>query len=144
MRLSIDANDTIVTWIRELDRQPGWMRPRRRIPIERLRCHPDLCDRLESIAEGLPARLRYVAGLPVLIHPNSVIFAIAGGTSWAALRLPEHAHSAVARSTWGRRGLEDDWGDVDPWLTEVPAREGLSRLTGWCHAACEHARALRK
>jgi hypothetical protein len=110
--------------------------------MEAIRCHPDLVDRLDAISGGLGGRLRYVAGLPVVVHPNNVIFAIAAGTSWIALRLPPHGQSAVVRSEWGRRGLDDEWIDVDPWLGAMPSREGIRRLQGWCRASAAYAGGL--
>ena len=141
VRIAPSANAAVATWLREATQRPkGRLRSRRRVRMEDLRCHPDLCDRLEAMAEGLAGtRTRYVGGMPLLVHPNGVVFGLAAGTSWLALRLPPHVHSAVVRSTWGRRGLEDDWIDIDPWLTDMPAREGLRQLRGWCRAAYAHA-----
>jgi hypothetical protein len=111
--------------------------------MESLRCHPDLCDRLEALAHGLPdTRSRFVGGMPLLVNEGGVVFAVAGGTSWVSLRLPPRVHSAVVRSEWGRRGLEGDWIDVDPWLTDMESREALARLRGWCRAAHDYAAEL--
>ena len=110
--------------------------------MEVLRCHPDLCDRLEAIAEGLDAHLRYLGGLPVLVHANDVIFAVAAGTSWISLRLPPSGHSAIIRSAWGRRRLEGEWVDVDPWLSDLVSRDGVRRLQGWCRASSAYAGSL--
>lgn len=141
MRIATDANATLVGWLREETERPrGRLRARRRARMEALRCHPDLCDRLEATADGLPGtRTRYVGGMPLLVHPSGVAFGLAAGTSWLALRLPTRVHSAVMRSEWGRRGLEGEWIDIDPWLTDIPSGEGLRRLRGWCRAAHAHA-----
>ncbi len=141
MPIATSANTAVEAWLREAAERPtGRLRGRRRVRIEELRCDPDLCDRLEAMADGLSGtRNRYVSGMPLLLHPNGVAYGLAAGTSWLALRLPSHVHSAVTRSTWGLRGLEGDWIDVDPWLTDFPAREGLNRLRGWCRAAYAHA-----
>ena len=140
MRLGTDANRALTRWLREaLDRPRGRLWTRRRVPPERQRCHPDLLDRLHSIAEGLPTRTRYVGGIPMLVHPQGVVFAVAAGTTWLVLRLPPHVHTAIVRGEWGLRGLEGDWVDVDPWLTDMPPHDGLSRLRGWCRAAYAHA-----
>jgi hypothetical protein len=141
VRIATGENAALVGWLREATKQPrGRLRARRQVRSEELRCHPDLCDRLEATADGLPgARTRYVGGMPLLVHQSGVAFGLAAGTSWLALRLPTHVHSAVIRSEWGRRGLEGEWIDIDPWLTDIPSGEGLRRLRGWCRAAYAHA-----
>jgi hypothetical protein len=141
VRIASAANAVLVGWLREaMDRPTGRLWARRRVPVAALRCHPDLCDRLDAMAYGLPdVRTRFVGGMPVLVHDNGVAFAVAAGTSWVSLRLPPHVYSALIRSEWGRRGLEGDWVDVDPWLTDMESREGLARLRGWCRAAHDYA-----
>ena len=141
MRLAPSTNTVLIDWLMEqADRQPRRVRARRRIALDDLRCHPDLVARLESSAVGLDGvRLRYVVGLPLLLHPNGVAFAVAGGTAWMALRLPTVGHGAVVHTEWGRRGLEGDWTDADPWLTDMPAHEGTGRLRGWARASYGHA-----
>jgi hypothetical protein len=137
----IPPNEAFLDWIAaQADPPVKRIWARRRVSLDTLRCHPDLCERLESSAAGLPGvRLRYLVGLPVLVHPNGVAFAVAAGTTWAALRIPELGQRAVLRSSWGTRGLDAEWVDVDPWMSELSAREGTSRLRGWARAA--HARA---
>jgi hypothetical protein len=144
VRITATRNEDLVPWLMEQAERPAKrLRTRRRLRIEELRCHPDLCDRVHAMADGLPGVLaRYVVGLPVLVHPNGVVFAIGGGTTWMAVRLPHAAHGAVVRSQWGRRGLEGEWIDVDPWMTDVAAYESVRRLHGWTRAAFEHAREI--
>lgn len=141
MRFRIEPNAALLDWIAEQADPPVrrvWSR--RRVRIHALGCHPDLRDRLESSAAGLPGvRLRYLVGLPVLLHPNGVAFGIASGTTWIALRIPELGQRAVLRSRWGTRGLDAEWVDVDPWISELPVHEGTSRLRGWTRAAHAHA-----
>ena len=140
-----EANAALVEWLRATtDRPRGRLWTRRRIPPAQMRCHADLLKRLEALAARLPdVRTRFVCGMPCLIAPGGAAFAIAAGTTWIMLRLPTHVHSAVIRSEWGTRGLEGDWIDVDPWLSDLPTRDGLSRLRGWCRAAYEHVGPLR-
>jgi hypothetical protein len=108
--------------------------------MEDLRCHPDLCERIHGLSGELPGTAgRYVQGFPILLDAEGVAFAIGAGTSWLAFLLPARTHSAVVRSRWGRRGLGGDWVDVDPWMTDAPAYEGLRRLRGWSRAAHAHA-----
>jgi hypothetical protein len=139
--IKIPPNAAFLGWVSSQADPPAkrlWVR--RKVSIERLRCHPDLRDRLEASASGLQGvRLRYVAGFPVLVHANGVAFGVAAGTTWLALRIPELGQRAVLRSKWGTRGLDAEWVDVDPWITALPAHEGTSRLRGWTRAA--HARA---
>jgi len=141
MRVSPETNATFVAWAMEQsDRPTRRVRAKRRIPGDALRCHPDLCARLESAAFGLDhVRVRYAVGLPILVHPNGVVFGVAAGTTWMALRLPTPGHGAVVHTEWGRRALEADWTDADPWLTDMPAHEGTGRLRGWARAAYDHA-----
>ena len=104
-----------------------------------MRCHPDLLTRLVALGGRLPnVRTRFVGGIPVLIAPGGGVFALAAGTTWIMVRLPTRVHSAVVRSDWGRRGLEADWIDVDPWLSDLPTKEAMSRLLGWTRAAYEY------
>jgi hypothetical protein len=141
MRLDAESNTTLVAWVMEQsDRPMRRVRASRRIRPDDLRCHPDLCARLESAAFGLDhVRVRYVVGLPILVHPNGVVFGVAGGTAWMALRLPSPAHGAIVHTEWGRRGLDGDWTDADPWLTDMPSHEGTGRLRGWARASYDHA-----
>jgi hypothetical protein len=141
VRLGIPANATIGNWLREQTHRPrGRLWTRRKVPPESLRCHPDLCDRLEEFAHGLSGtRFRYVGGFPVLVHPGGVVFAVGAGTTWIAFRLPPHVHTAVVRTEWGLRGLEGEWIDIDPWLSDMPRHDGLRRLRGWSRAAFDFA-----
>lgn len=145
MWLRPDANATLIEWLRTTTNRPrGRFWVRRRAPQDQTRCHPDLVVRLEALAARLPnTRMRWVGGMPVLIAPGGAVFALAAGTTWIVMRLPVHVHSAVVRSDWGLRGLEGDWIDVDPWLSDLPTRDGLSRLRGWSRAAYEYVGPLR-
>lgn len=141
VRIRTAANATVVSWLREAtDRPSGRLWARRRVAIDAQRCHPELLDRLQTLAEQLPgSRLRFVGGIPLLVHPGGVVYAMAAGQSWLVLRLPTHVHTAIVRSEWGHRGLLGDWVDVDPWLTDLPPRDGLSRVRGWALAAYSYA-----
>ncbi|MCJ7670787.1 MAG: hypothetical protein MUP67_01905 [Acidimicrobiia bacterium] len=140
MRIDETDQETFASWIREQARvEPRTLRTQRRSRPEDLRCHPDLCERLRVTLVDLPgAKQRYLCGFPVLLHGDGLVFAVAAGTSWLALRLPPIATGAVMHTRWGTRGLGDDWTDVDPWLADIPARDGTRRLRGWCHAAYEY------
>ncbi len=141
MRIATAANATLAEWLREAtDRPTGRLWTRRRVRIEAQRCHPDLLERLHSLADQLPGTsIRFVGGIPLVAHPGGVVFALAAAQSWMMLRLPTHVHSVVVHSEWGDRGLSGDWVDVDPWLTDLESRDGLTRLRGWTRAAYEYA-----
>jgi hypothetical protein len=144
VRIDRDKNPTFEAWIREqAHREPRTLRTRHRTRTEDLRCHPDLCERLHTLVEDLPAgRFRYLCGFPILTHDNGVVFAVAAGTTWMALRIPDGGHGAVERTRWGTRGLGADWVDADPWLSGLPADSGLRRARGWARAAYDHAERL--
>lgn len=141
----VEANEDMLAWVREqANTEARWLWPRRRVVEATRMCHRDLDMRLDAMSEGFAARKRYLANIPVLIHPNGVIFAVAVGQTWAALRFPEAGRTAVVRSVWGKRELPPDWVDIDPWLSDAPIQEGLSRLRGWCRAAHEYAGTLAR
>jgi hypothetical protein len=141
MSIRIPPNDAFLAWLTDQADPPVkriWAR--RRVRSEAMRAHADLCDRLASSAAQLPAtKLRYLAGFPVLIHPNGVAFGVAAGTTWIAYRIPALGQRVVLRSQWGARGLDAAWVDVDPWISSLPAYEGTSRVRGWARAAYTHA-----
>ena len=62
MKFRIPPNEALVEWIAEQADPPvRRIRLRSRVANDALRCHPDLRDRLESAAAGLPGvRLRYL------------------------------------------------------------------------------------
>jgi len=144
MKIDPEKNPSFEPWIREqASREPRRLRTRRRVRTDDLRCHPDLCTRLHTLTEDLPAgRFRYLCGFPVLLHDNGVVFAVAAGTTWMALRIPDGGHGAVERTRWGTRGLGHDWVDADPWLPHTSPADGLRRARGWARAAYEHAERL--
>ncbi|HEU5301726.1 MAG TPA: hypothetical protein VFW06_05735 [Acidimicrobiia bacterium] len=144
MRIEAEKNVAFEPWIREqARREPRTLRTRHRVRTQDLRCHPDLCARLRTLAEDLPhGHFRFLCGFPILVHDNGVVFAVAAGTTWMALRIPDGGHGAVARSQWGLRGLGREWVDADPWLPETSAHDGLRRARGWARAAYDHASRL--
>ena len=144
MKLTGLANGPLLSWLaQQTPDPPRHFRPQRRVGIDDLRCHPDLCARIHGLTGELPGTSgRYVEGFPILLDGNGVVFAVGAGTSWLAFLLPPRTHSAVVRSQWGLRDLGGDWVDVDPWMTDAPAHEGLRRLRGWARAAHAHAGSL--
>jgi hypothetical protein len=106
-----------------------------------LRTHPDLIKRLQEVAVGTAGRLVAAFGVPVLVHPNGIIFALAFGASSLCLRLPPRLLREVIARPAGP-GLGDDWVAADPWLSALPRREGTQVLRDWCWLACEYAATL--
>lgn len=106
-----------------------------------LRCHPDLRERLEQVAEPIGLQVDHVRGVPVLIHPNGVAFAAARGTSLVLLRLPPDECADVQRSRWTGDAPDADWVAVEPWL-DLPDPEPRQRLSEWVARAFAHAASL--
>lgn len=104
-----------------------------------LRCHPDLVERLHEAAADLPASSLMVRGLPALVHPNGLAFAVAAGTSFVLLRLPPDMRRDVQRSGGTADVAGDpDWVDVEPWL-DLPNPQPTARLGEWMARAHTYA-----
>jgi hypothetical protein len=114
-------------------------------------CHPDLEQRLRDIGDGDPDPS---FPIPVLVHPNGVAYAFAGGTSTLALRVPESVRPEVLDAPGtGRHQLADlhewnlrfaerlgaDWVAVDPWPIDVKTEAGTQQLRAWARAAYDYA-----
>lgn len=96
-------------------------------PVEQLGCHPDLVERLTSVARPLDGVGRvFVAGCPVVHHPAGPPIACAFGTSGLLAR----AGGSAGPLDPGVRtaGLDDDWLDLDPWPADVLFRRGTDLL----------------
>jgi hypothetical protein len=96
-------------------------------PVESLACHPDLVERLASSARPLRGvRRTFVAGCPVVHHPNGDAIACAWGTNALVVR----AGGVAGPLDAGVRteGLGADWLDVDPWPTDVLFRRATDLL----------------
>jgi hypothetical protein len=107
-------------------------------PIETLRCHPDLVERLAAAARPLrTARRVFVEGCPVIHHPGGLPIAVAWGTSALVVRAGGVAGplDPGARTT----GLDTDWIDVDPWPVDVLFRRGTDLLRDVVRRAYERA-----
>lgn len=116
-----------------------------------LGCHPDLELRLREIGDREPDA---AFATPVLVHPNGVAYAFAGGTSILALRLAEALRPEVLDAPGtGRHQLADlhewnlrfaerlgaDWVAVDPWPIDVRTETGTQQLRAWARAAYDYA-----
>ena len=116
-----------------------------------LGCHPDLELRLREIGDREPDA---AFAIPVLVHPNGVAYAFAGGTFILALRIPESLRAEVLDAPgtgraqladlheWNLRfaeGIGADWIAVDPWPIEVRTEAGTEQLQAWARAAYDYA-----
>ena len=103
-----------------------------------LHAHPDLAERLAEAGAGLDASLVAAYGVPVLLHPGGVIFAVGYGSDTVLYRLPAGLRARVAPSRWAY-DVGDVWVAADAWLSDVPREEGTGRVREWCRLAHEHA-----
>ena len=106
-----------------------------------LHTHPDLIERLAEAGAGLDAPVVAVYGVPVLMHRNHVIFAVACGMRTLVYRLPTNLHSRVVPARW-TCDVGAEWVSADAWLSDLPGREGTERLRDWSRWAYEHATQL--
>ncbi|HEX5615053.1 MAG TPA: hypothetical protein VFZ83_07830 [Acidimicrobiia bacterium] len=87
-------------------------------PLEDLHCHPDLVERVATLARTLrDVRRTFVDGCPVLHHPSGPPFAAAFGTSGLVVRTAERL--GALDPGWRTTGLDASWRDVDPWAADV-------------------------
>jgi hypothetical protein len=100
-----------------------------------LHAHPDLSELLESLN---PACYRGVYGIPVLANDRHLLFGVAIGTGFLALRLPD-PEAAEAKAAGGYDFTEagKPWVAVEPWKTETET------LTRWCRAAHANANSIK-
>ena len=106
-----------------------------------LHAHPDVLERLAEAGAGLDAQLVAAYGVPLLVHRNGVIFALAYGTSAVLLRLPARLHSRVITARWAS-GVGPEWLAADAWLSDLSRREGTERIREWCSWAYQYAQEL--
>ena len=119
--------------------------------VEERGCHPDLELRLREVGKSVPDP---AFPIPVLTHPNGVVYAFADGTSMIALRVPASIRAEVLDAPGtGRAQLADlhdwnldfaerlgpDWVAADPWPIDVRLEEGTRQLRAWARAAYEYA-----
>lgn len=107
-----------------------------------LRTHPDLAERLDELAAALPTECRASAfGVPVLVAPSGVVFAVAGGTSEVALRVAPH-DDAAARAVGAQphASYGPGWWRFSAFSPSLEGRESFtSDLKLWCTRAFAHA-----
>lgn len=105
-----------------------------------LSAHPDLEERLASLAAGLPgATFAGYRGCPVVLDGHSVVRALAIGTSSIHLRLrdPSIRAAVIAHRGEATSALGPDWVRADAWLSGLPSDDGTGLLRAWLAATFE-------
>lgn len=130
----------LIEWLARADHEPGpgWAPD---LPIGELRCHPDLVARLAEIARPIgDARRRFVAGCPVIHHPQGRPIAAAAGTSWLVVRSAQPPGALRSARPLDEQ-LDPDWVELDPWGVEVAFARTIDLLRGHVARAYERAEA---
>ena len=109
-------------------------------PLAELACHPDLVARLAEIARPVGKTRRvFVAGCPVITHPNGIAIAAASGTSWLAVRSGLPAGDLA--SAWQAPGLDASWVALQPWAPDIAFAKATDLLRNHLARAYEWATA---
>jgi hypothetical protein len=115
---SPEIPDELHTWLLGAAVADGWADDP---PLEDLRCHPDLVERLASLVRPLrPARV-FVAGCPVIHVTGGHAFAAAFGTSTLLCRVDA---SGVLPSA----PAFDGWLALDPWPQDIAFTRGTDLM----------------
>lgn len=107
-----------------------------------LRTHPDLAERLFELAAALPADCHASAfGVPVLVAPSGILFAVAGGTFDVALRVAPHDEEAArAFGAQPDTSYGPGWWRFAAFSPSLAGRESFTTdLQRWCARAFAHA-----
>jgi hypothetical protein len=140
------ANAPVLRFLGVGNPQHAHTTPRSQVDMLSLGTHPDLVEHLWTLGAGLEGACACVVdrrSFPVLVHAGSgVIFALAGGTSTLAFRLPPaELESALEQPGYGREyrypGSTVRAADIGPdWALVRPFGDGNAEL---CARACAHA-----
>ncbi|MEV7884066.1 hypothetical protein ACWD3I_11175 [Streptomyces sp. NPDC002817] len=104
-----------------------------------LHAHPDLLDRLEELALGVPLNAAY--GIPLLAH-KGVAAVAAQGTGTLLMRLPGPP-ADLEEGRWPVPELTGHgWWTVDAWQRDLRIVEGDHRLLMAIEQALSHTRDL--
>jgi hypothetical protein len=95
-----------------------------------LHAHPDLCDHLYALN---PHCKEAAYGYPVLATERGILFAVAIGTSFLALRLADRERAAAV-DQGGRAFAEagTDWVSVEAWGVEAARLKDLAKAALAC------------
>lgn len=103
-----------------------------------LHSHPDLSERLDELAAGVPGgnRFRGVYGYAALIDDRDVLRVVALGNAGLAMRIEDPGVRAdiAANSRFSWESVEG-WIGADPWPVDLPLEEGTTRVRSWLKAA---------
>jgi hypothetical protein len=133
------VNPELLAWLTSDDHDvAGWADEP---PLDALRCHPDLVERLAEMARPLRRGVRvFVEGCPVVHHPGGAPIACASGTSFLVVRSAQPA--GVLASKWDTPPeLDAAWVSLDPWAADVTFTRTLGVLREHMRKAYDHAEA---
>ena len=102
-----------------------------------LHTHPDLCDRLLALADGVGGVTAVgVYGIPCLIDGDRAIRVFARGTSSLWLSAPAASRAALGPDeSWPAPELGPSWIRLDAWQTVRPSNVGTAWLRALVSAA---------
>jgi hypothetical protein len=107
-------------------------------PLDEMRCHPDLVERLTQISRPIRGVKRaWVDGCPVVHHTSGAPIACASGTGWLVVRSGRPAGALTP--TWHVTALGDAWVDLDPWAADVTFAQTIEMLRAHVRAAFDRA-----
>jgi hypothetical protein len=109
----------LFTWLVRADGEPvrGWDPD---VPPADSRCSPELVRRLAEVARPVGAvGRRFVAGRPVIHHPNGSAIAVADGTAWMAVRSGLPAGALVSSDPHLPDLSEYGWVELDAWGPDI-------------------------
>ena len=124
-RESTGLQAALVEWLTRADHEPvrGW---EGEPALDELRCHPDLIERLSAVARPVTGTARvFVAGCPVVHHPQGRPIAAAAGTGWLVVRSDGPA-GALAEPHPPELGSE--WIALAPFPADVAFARGIDLL----------------
>ena len=107
---------------------------------EALRCHAGLVARLALVARPIgKTTRRFVAGCPVIHHPQGRPIAVAVGSSWIAIRSDLPAGSLANHAIHVPRLSEHGWVELDPWARDTAFARAVDLLRAHVARAYEMA-----
>ena len=139
--MSLDTRELpplLLAWLTSDDHTvEGWEPD---LAVEELQCHPDLVERLTSVARPVRGTTRtWVDGSPVIHHRGGAPIACARGTSWLVVRSSTPA--GVLTTPWLTAVLDSAWVDLDPWAADVTFTTSTELLRSHMQRAYDHAEA---
>jgi hypothetical protein len=116
---------------------PGW---EPQPPLAELRCSTDLVGRLALVARPIAKTTRrFVAGCPVIHHPEGRPIAVAEGSSWIAIRSDLPAGALRNDGTHVPPLSEFGWVELDPWAPDTAFARAVDLMRAHVARAYEMA-----